>query len=63
MRITERNELGGGQEAKESDGGEREAGTASQGGTPVLTFTSVMAISTMLPTTIKASNVFHASQK
>ena len=39
MRITERNELGGGQEAKESDGGEREAGTASQGGTPVLTFT------------------------
>lgn len=29
----------------------------------VLTFTSVIAISTMLPTTIKASNVFHASQK
>jgi hypothetical protein len=29
----------------------------------VLTCTSVIAISTMLPTTIKASNVFHASQK
>lgn len=29
----------------------------------LLTFTSVIAISTMLPTTIKASNVFHASQK
>lgn len=29
----------------------------------VLTFTSVIAISTTLPTTIKASNVFHASVK
>lgn len=29
----------------------------------ILTLTSVIAISTTLPTTIKASNVFHASVK
>lgn len=29
----------------------------------LLTFTSVIAISTTLPTTIKASKVFHASVK
>lgn len=32
-------------------------------GVGLLTLTSVIAMSTMLPTTIKASNVFHASTK
>lgn len=42
---------------------ERGAGRPVRCRRHVLTFTSVIAISTMLPTTIKASNVFHASQK
>lgn len=38
----------------------RQEGSAGVG---LLTLTSVIAMSTMLPTTIKASNVFHASTK
>lgn len=42
------------------NGKRRQAGREGVG---LLTLTSVIAMSTMLPTTIKASNVFHASTK
>ena len=46
------------------NGQSRQAGReAGREGVGLLTLTSVIAMSTMLPTTIKASNVFHASTK